>query len=184
MAGYIPDQQPNTGSNLPTTQVWSVGEIYAAQLEPKLEELFLRLYQNLGLMSDSVNKKEFGFYLEEVLVNGKVYYNPTTSNAGFYNPNDEMNLRPNFRTVVRFPSVQVGANTQAHGLTIGATWQFTEIHGVANSFTNNAYYPLLYGDSATAGITILVNATNVVITNNTAITFELPTDVTLEWCQY
>ena len=181
---YISNQQQNTGSVVPTTQVWDVNEIYAANLDPKMQELFIRLYQNLGLMADNLNKKEFGFYLNQVLVNGKVFYNPLSTDAGLYATNDEMYLRPNFRTVVRFTTIEIGANTEPHGLTIGSTWQFTDIHGVANSFTNNAYYPLLYGDSTAPGLLINLDATNVNITNNTGITFELPTDVTIEWNQY
>lgn len=174
---FIPTQQQDTGSNIPTTQVWNTEEIFSKKFDEKFEELFVRMYQNLGAMADAINKKEFGFYLNQVLVNGKVFYNPAVTAQ----VDAESQLRPNYRTVVNFPSVQMGLNTQAHGLTIGSTWQFTDIHGVANSYTNHVYYPLLYGDSATTGLLLSLDATNVYITNNTAITFELPTDVTIEW---
>lgn len=173
----IPNQQQDTGSNIPTTQIWDTQQIYSANLDDNLEELFVRMYQNLGLMADAINKKEFGYYLNQPLVNGKAFYN----SAATAQVNSEEQLRPNYRTVVNFPLISSGSNTQPHGLTIGPTWQFTFIGGVANSYTFSSYFPLLYGDSSSGGILVNLDNINVNIINNTGIDFELPTDVTIEW---
>lgn len=181
---YIPDQQQNTGSFIPSTQIWDINEIYQASLDPKMEELFVRLYQNLGLMADNLNKKDFAFYLNEELVNGQRFYNPVTSTAGFYVLNDEMSLRPDFRKVINFGPIAAGANTQPHGLVIGATWKFTRIYATGNDNIGFNYYPIPWASSGGAtNIELKVNATNIVITNNSGVAFT-SCDVILEYLKY
>jgi hypothetical protein len=177
MAVKIPDQQKFTGSFIPTTQVWNVSEIYAADLDDKLEELFVRMYQNLGLMSDVLNRTVWGFRLNETTVSGKRYSNPT--NIG------EMNLIPSFNMAINTGIVAPGVTTKAHGLTIGSTWTFVQLIGAVSNFATHNYYPLPFADAVGGGannIQLEVNATNIVITNNTAITFA-NSIVYLEWTE-
>jgi hypothetical protein len=176
MAGYIPDQQQNTGSFIPTTQVWNTSEIYAADLAPELQELFVRMYQNLGIMTDVLNTKDFAFYLTQELVNSQSYYNPAT--------NDQQTLRPVFRKIIAFGSLPPGETSLPHGLTANAGLKFTDVHGVANDNVGFNYYPLAGGSgSGTNNVEVNLDNTDVNIYNNTAITFT-NCDVVLEYLKF
>ena len=176
MAGYIPDQQPNTGSFIPTTQVWNTSEIYAADLDPKLQELFVRLYQNLGIMTDVLNTKEWASYLTQELTNSQAWYNPTT--------NDQQTLRPDFRKVIAFGALPPGPTSLPHGLTANTGLNFTNIYGVANDNVGFNYYPLAGGSgSGTNNVEVDANSTDVNIYNNTAITFT-NCNVVLEYLKF
>lgn len=181
MAGYIPDQQQNTGSFLPTTEVLDVAQLYSVDVKsPEFKELLGRLFEIVNDVAVSVNTRDFAFYLNEELVDGQSWYNPLATTMLI----NQLNLRPNFRKVINFGPINAGVNTIAHGLTILASWKFTRIFGVANDNIGFNYYPLPWASAAGAtNIELKVNATNVVITNNSGIVFT-SCDVTLEYCKF
>ena len=162
---YIPDQQINTGSFIPTTNVWDVSQLYSVDVgSPEFKELLVRLYQNVNNIALVLNTKYSGFNLLEEFVNGKLYYNLVSSNP--------LDLRPSFTKVIDIPALGPGVNNFSHGLTIGTTWSFNYIGGaVSNTGTNN-YLPLPFASAGGANnIEVRLDATNVIITNNSGLVF-------------
>jgi len=164
MSSYIPDQQIDTGSFVPSTNVWDVSDIYEVDVtSDDFKELLVRLYQNLNLMSLVLNSKDSAFYLNEEFVTSQLFFNTT---------NDPLSLRPTFRKVFNIGTLGAGVTTTAHNLSIGSTWKFTRIYGTASKTTVTAsYYPIPYAGAAGAYIAINLTSTNIVIDNNSGVSF-------------
>lgn len=161
---YIPDQTANTGSFIQTTQVWDIGALYDVQVSsPEFKDLLVRLYQQVNNVALAVNLKDTGYYMTQEFVNGQQYFSTTN------NPNT---LRSVFRLVVNTGALGPGVNTTAHGLTIGATWSFTRIYGTATDIAGGNFFPLPWASAAGAtNIELAVGNANIVITNNSGLTF-------------
>lgn len=162
---YIPDQRNNTGQFIATTAVFDVGRLYEVEVNsPEFKELIVRLYQQVNNISLSLNTKEFGYYLTEELINSSVYFNPISSN--------QLELRPEFRLTLDTGVINAGVNLIPHGLTIGATWKFTDIYGAATDNVGFNYLPLPFANVSLAGnIELRVDAVNVIINNASGIVF-------------
>jgi hypothetical protein len=162
---YIPSQQINTGSYVPTTNVWDVSRIYEVEItSPEFKELFVRLYQNINNISLALNTKDSGFYVQEEFVTGQVWFNPVSSD-----PNDS---RSSFRKVINTGALNAGATNVNHGISITNTFKFTRISGAASDTGTLTYVPLPYVDAAgVANISVDVTAAQVQIQNNSGRTF-------------
>lgn len=167
------NQQQNTGSFVQTTQVWDIGQLYEVDVSsPEFKDLLVRLYQQINNISLVLNTKKSAYYLQEIFNNSSQWFNPNSTKP-------EM-LRPGFHKVVLFGTVNAGVNTQAHGInvTAGGTITFTSISGAANDYTTPQSYAL-----PNNGITLYVDATNVVINNGSGVTFD-NAYVVLEYMEY
>lgn len=173
---YSLNQFINTGSFVPTTNVWDVQEIFALEgASEQLKELLVRLYQNLNTMSIVLNTKNSAYYVNDQFVTSALYYNANSSNI--------MDLRPGFRKVVNTGALAAGVTTVAHNLPWVAGWQFFSIAGAATDSGSLTAVSLPYaGTAGTDNITVLVNATDIVITNNSGLTFDTSA-VILEYVQ-
>lgn len=161
---FVPEQQINTGLYVPTTNVWDVTEILALQESDQLKELLVRLYQNLNVISLSLNMKDSGFYLQEEFVTGEAWFNITSANP--------LDLRGGFRKSFDLGAIGAGVTNVPHGLTIGSTWSFTRILGAVSNTTTANFLPLPYASPGGANnIEIRVNATDIIITNNSGLVF-------------
>jgi hypothetical protein len=164
MVPYVPDQQINTGSFVPTTNIWDVGRFYEVDIKsPEFKEMIVRLYQNINNISVALNTKDSAFYLTEEFLNGQVYFNPTSSNV--------LDLRPGFRKLVNIGALGAGIKTVAHGLTVANTWKFTNIAGAASNTATLNYDPLPFAGAAGNNIEVRVDGVNVIVTNNSGATF-------------
>lgn len=175
--GELPNQLENVGLYLPTTDVYEINQILNADINlDELKLLMVRLYQNLNAIALAVNLKDSALYVENQFVNNQMFFSNTT------NPDD---LRNVFRLVVDMGAIGAGVTTVAHGLTVQSTWQFTRIYGTATNYVAGAatgdYYPLPWASAGgAANIELKVNNQNVVITNNSGVTFA-KCYVILEW---
>lgn len=161
---FIPEQQTNQGSFIPTTGIFEIARIYEADVNSdEFKELLARLYQTVNNIANVLNIKDTGYYLQSEFVTGALYFNPTTA--------DPLKQRPVFRIVINTGALAAGANPTNHNLTIGATWNFVRIYGAANGAPN--YYPLPYAspNPGATNIAVTVNATQVIVTNNSGNTF-------------
>jgi len=160
-----------SGAFLPTNFIWDVQQIQEVNVNsPEFKELLVRLYQNLNLMANIINAKETSLYNLEPLINGQLWfnnpaYNSTTAIVAA--------ARPAYRKVYTFP-LPTSVTTVAHGIPVTTATTFTRIYGVANDTSGNNYYPLPWASAAgTTNIELKVNATNIVITNNSTISFAI-----------
>lgn len=177
MAGYIPGVQQDTGNYIQQTPLFDIGRLYEVEFgSEEFKELFVQLCQQLNNVSISTNNKVNGYRLQEEFVNGKLYFATNPSN-----PPNQLDLRPNYTTVVYFAALNAGANAQNHDIAIDARTTFTEINGSANDIPGNNYYPLPFVSAAGAtNIEVRVNATQVIVTNNSGIVFG-PSYVVLQY---
>lgn len=159
----------NMGAYVPTTNIWDVSEVYAANIkDPALQELLIRLYQNLNLMSLGVNIKDSGYYVyDNEFVNGQLYFpNPALSSSTAQYPA----FRQVFRKLVNFgalPSNAVPKSVNHDIPNINSAFTFTRIYAVASNTTGLTYIPIPYvSASAIANnLELSVDSTQVTITS-------------------
>lgn len=171
------NQQQNTGSFVQTTQVWDLGYLYDVDVKsPEFKDLLVRLYQQVNNIAVALNTKKTAYYINEQFNNGSQWFNP--------NDLSPLMTRPGFTKVIDTGALPAGATTVAHGITITANTKFTNIYGAASDNIGFNYYPLPYVDAAgVANISVQVDATNVIVTNNSGINFTSSV-VILEWLEY
>lgn len=159
----------NVGSYVPTTQVWDTSQIVQSNLQPELKELLIRMYQNLGFMSDVLNTKTSGKYpTMEFVISSQYFPNPTYSSATGVVPAD----RQVFRSTYNVGTIGAGVTNVPHGLTINNSWTFTHIYGTANDTVGFNYYPIPFASAGgAANIELRVTNVNIVITNNSGVAF-------------
>jgi hypothetical protein len=154
------------GSFVPTTNVWDVGEILAIpNLDPKLQEVLVRLYQNLNLMSIVLNTKDSGFYDLQEFVDGQLWFpNPNTPVSTF--DTADSIYRQDYRQVVYFPALPNATFVQMpHNITVTASTFWTKIQGAATDQTTLVGISLPYVSLVLAdGVQVDVNNTYVTIT--------------------
>lgn len=156
--GYIPTQQSNTGSYVPTTNIWDVARLYDVDINSEeFRELLVRLYQNVNNITLVLNTKDSAFYLEQEFASGQIYFNPNSTD-----PND---LRPSYRIIIDTGALAAGVNATNHNLDITDTWTFTKIIGAASNSGALLYYPLPFAGTSSNNIQVTVSGTQVIINN-------------------
>lgn len=162
--GFIPNSSINKGVYVPTTDVYDFSRI--EQLDANSEEfklLLVRLYQNLNAIALALNLKESAYYILQEFVNGQLFF-PAINSV-----NNE--FRQDYRIVINIGALAAGTTTIAHNLAITNTWTFTRIYGTATDNSGNNFYPIPYVAGAGVYISLQANATNVVINNQSGVTF-------------
>lgn len=171
-----PQQQINTGSFVPITNVWDVSQVYEINVNsPEFKELLVRLYQNINNIAQVLNSKDSAFYLNEEFVTSQLYYNPAS--------NDPLMLRPGFRITVNTGALGAGTTAVNHGLAVTNTWKWMSIVGAGTDTVNTLGYPITFGGASNNSIEVSVNATQVVINNQSGVVFT-DSSVTLEYVKY
>jgi len=173
---YIPDQQINTGSYIPTTYILDVARLYEVDVtSQEFKELLVRLYQTVNSVVLALNTKHTGYYINEEFVNGKLYYNPNSS--------DPLMLRPGFQKSINTGALGAGTTSINHGIAVTNTFHWMFIYGAATDTVNLLGYPITYAGAAGNNLSAFVNATQVVINNSTGVTFT-DSQVTLEYVKF
>lgn len=153
-----------------TAQIFDVEKLQKQDLSnDNLKELLIRLYQSANSSALVINAKSSGLYQLSEFVNNDLYFG-TSGNLNLGLPNSQRSV---YRLVVNFGALAPGANSVAHGLTIGTAWTFVQIYGCASQ--TGHYYPI-----PNQNILLNIDATNVNINNGTALTFTTCT-VVLEY---
>ncbi len=155
---YLNEQQTNTGSFVPTTNIWDVSDLKNLNVNSdEFKELLVRLYQNINQIALVLNTKVSGYAIDQEFVTGGL----------FMDPSDPSNLRTVYRKVINMGQLAPSStNTVAHGITTSATFIFVSpLCGVASKTTaTRSYIPIPYVDTTAANCAqLIVNATNVII---------------------
>jgi len=173
---YNLEQQINTGSFVPTTNVWDISRLYDVEVgSPEFKELLVRLYQNVNNIALVLNTKSSGYYINEEFVNGKLYFNPAS--------NEPMQLRPGFQKTVNTGALGAGVTAVNHGITVTNTLIWMFISGAATNTGTLVGYPITFAGSAGNNIEVRTSATQVIIDNNSGVTFT-DSQVTLEYVKF
>lgn len=174
---YIPGQQINTGSYVPTTNVWDVAQLYDIEVNsPEFKELLVRLYQNVNNIAVALNTKVTGYYINQEFVSGKLFFNPNAD------PNNPLELRPGFIIAINTGALGAGVTMINHNILVTATFQWMFISGAATNTGTLVGYPLPFAGAAGNNIEVTANATQILINNNSGVTFT-DSQVTLEYCK-
>ena len=113
------------------------------------------LVEQLKKITNAVNIREIGWFLDEELLSGKAFI-PGVNVSGNASPQQ---FRQVLRVVVPFGSLSIGANTAAHGVTVDANFTLVQLYGAA---TNTS---LLIGEPIPNGNdTISYTSTDIIIT--------------------
>lgn len=95
------------------------------------------IVEQLKKLSNGINIREIGWYLDEELLSGKAFI-PGVIPAGNTTP---VQFRQILRKTFLFGAIGVGPNTQAHGIVIDANFTLIQI------FASGTNVPALTGDN-------------------------------------
>ena len=161
---YPPNQVANTGSFVATTNVWDVSRVYEVEVNsPEFKELLVRLYQNVNNIALVLNLKDTSYYLNQEFGNSQQYYNLAKP--------DQLDLRPGFRLAVDMGALGAGVKSVNHGLSVTNTWKWMKIYGAATDSGTLVGYPIPFAGATGNNIEVTVTATQVVVNNQSGVTF-------------
>lgn len=175
----MPDiNQMYYGSFVPTTNIWDVSRLYEIDINSdEFKELLVRLYQNINNIAVVLNTKSTGYYINQQFVSSKLFFNPAA------NPNDPSQLRPGYITTINTGALGAGITAVNHNIVVTNTFKWMFIYGAATNTGTLVGYPLPFAGATGNNIEVTVTATQVVINNNSGVTFT-DSQVTLEYCMF
>lgn len=176
MASF-PDQQ-SPGVFVPTTNVWDPTELYDIEVtSEKFKELMIRLYQNLNIISSTLNLKDTGYYTSQELANGQSF-SPDTNLSSTTAQTHE--YRGGFRKRIVFgPLPNNATKSVAHNIETLGSYSFTRIYGTASDMNGRFYIPLPYAGANP--IELNVDADNINVTTTNDATRFTTTSIVLEY---
>lgn len=114
------------------------------------------IVEQLKKISNGVNIREIGWFLDEELLSGKAFIPGTSTGGG----KTSQSFRSILRKVIIFPSLSVGVNSQLHGIVVDANFTLIQLWGAATNST------LLVGEPLPNGAAkISYTATHIIITS-------------------
>ncbi len=114
------------------------------------------MVEQLKRISNAVNIREIGWFLDEELLSGKAFI-PGSNNI--LSGGSSQTFRTILRKVIPFPGLIVGVNTQPHGITVDANFSLIQLFGAATNAVAFTGEPIPNGAD-----TISYDATNIIIT--------------------
>ena len=120
------------------------------------------IVEQLKRISNAVNIREIGWFLDEELLSGKSFI-PGAENLD--NLSTSQVFRQVFRKVITFPGLAIGVNMQPHGINIDENFSLIQLFGSATDAITFTGEPIPNGLD-----TITYDATNIIITVSAAYT--------------
>jgi len=120
------------------------------------------IVEQLKKITNAVNIREIGWFLDEELLSGKAFI-PGLNNVTGQGTTQQ--YRQILRKVIEFPGLVVGVNVQPHGITVDANFSLIQLFGASTNATTLTGEPIPNGAD-----TITYNATNIIITVGAAYT--------------
>lgn len=120
------------------------------------------IVEQLKRVSNAINIREIGWFLDEELLSGKAFI-PGVNNV--LGTGTTQQYRQILRKVIAFPGLVIGANAQPHGITVDANFSLIQLFGAATNATALTGEPIPNGAD-----TITYTATDIVITVGAAYT--------------
>jgi hypothetical protein len=151
-----------TGVFVPSTYIWDVAQVSSLKENPDLQELLVRMYQNINQITLALNVKDSGIYALSEFVNGQLLFpNPNNNSSTAVYPAQRQILRK----VINFGALpNAGTKSVAHGIICTSATLFTRIYGAASDTTGFNYIPLPYASPTLVNnIELKVDGTNVTV---------------------
>jgi hypothetical protein len=121
----------------------------------KWEDARAFIVQQLKKISQGVNIREIGWFLDEELLSGKAFI-PGLNNIA--DGETSQQYRTILRKVIVFPGLTTGTNTQPHGIFIDANFSLIQLFAAATNATSLTGEPIPNGSD-----TISYTSTDIVI---------------------
>jgi hypothetical protein len=130
----------------------------------KWEDAKIILVEVLKKITNSLNVKEIGFFLDQELLSGKSFI-PGISNGGV----SSQQFRTVLRTVIDFGQLpNAGAKTVPHEIVFDENFTLIQMFASATDPTNLVAIPIPYaGAGAADGVALFMNSTDIVIVTQT-----------------
>jgi hypothetical protein len=118
------------------------------------------LIEYLKIISNAVNIREIGWFLEEELLSGQQFFPGTTTSA------DDQQFRSVFRKVVDFGALPNAATKSVpHGITTSVNTSLVQLYAAATDPSVPNYIPIPYASpTLNLNIQMYMDATNINIT--------------------
>lgn len=126
----------------------------------KWEEGRQFLVEHLKKISNAVNAREIGFFLDEELISGKQFI-PAANLTG-----NSQQFRTILRKVIDFGALpNAGTKTAAHGITVDANFTLMQMYAAATDPIALSSFPIPYvtNNAVLGNISLQMDATNVSI---------------------
>jgi hypothetical protein len=118
--------------------------------------------EQLKRISNAVNVREIGFFLDEELLSGKAYIPGLNDVAG---GGSSQQFRSILRKVIEFPGLVIGVNVQPHGITIDSNFTLIQLFASATNAVTFTGEPIPNGSD-----TMSYDANNIIIVSTAAYT--------------
>jgi len=161
------NSQANLGSFVPSTFIWDMQQLQSTNVDPKLKELLVRLYQNVNSMQIVLNTKDTAYYSLQEIINGQLYFpTPGLDSTSSLQPQP----RQVFRKTIDFGALPGGAlvKTVPHNIEVDNGYSITRIYGAATNSTQTSFIPLPFA-SPVLNENIKLEATNTSVVITTGI---------------
>lgn len=169
------------GAFVNTTNVWDVPGLNEVK-DPTVQQLLIRLYQNIGEIALVLNVKDTGFYNTDEFVNGQLWFqNPLNASTN----TNSTEFRQVLRKVINFGALpDTALKSVAHGITCTSSTTFTRIYATSSDTTGLTYIPIPFASPVLAeNIKLDIDATNINITTGSNRSNYNVTYVILEYIQ-
>ena len=120
------------------------------------EEARPALLEFIKKLSNAINVREIGFFLDEELLSGKQFIPGSNDVTG---GGSSQQFRTILRKVIVFPGLTIGLNTQPHGIFVDGNFSLITMFGGATNATAMTGEPLPNGTDK-----ITYDATNIYVT--------------------
>lgn len=114
------------------------------------------LVEQLKKITNSLNAKEIGWFIDDEIISGKQFIPATPSTQQF---------RTIFRKVIPFGPIAIGVNTQPHNITVNGNTSLIALWAAATDATAMTGEPIPNGSN-----TIAYDSTNIIITSTKTFT--------------
>lgn len=114
------------------------------------------IVEQLKRVSNAVNVREIGFFLDQELLSGKAFIPGATA---LNQVGTSQIFRSILRKVIEFPGLTVGPNSQPHGIVVDANFSLMQLYAAATNSGTFTGEPIPNGAD-----TISYTATDIVIT--------------------
>lgn len=139
------------------------------------------LVEHLKKISNAVNIREIGWYLDEELLTGKSFI-PSVPQPN--NNSIPRQTRQIFRKVVQTIPIPAGVTLVPHGIVVDSNFTLIQMWGSMTDPTNLVSFTYAYSPSPDAnGIQLFINGANIVINSNTSRVSYTRSYVVIEYIQ-
>lgn len=138
------------------------------------------IVEQLRKISDGVNIREIGWYLDQELLSGKAFIPGVNNETG----GTSQQFRQILRIVIDFGTLPNNTSkTVPHGITVDDNFTLIQMYAAATDPINLISFPIPFAATSTGAVQMFMNATDILISTNTDRTSFTRCFVVIEYLQ-